>query len=166
LTEIVGNRIKDSKEGRNQRQDILQSLIDAKDAEVEEGHLTPEAIMGETCLFLIAGSETTSNTVGFAIINLLHHPEKLARLQAEIDELELEKGKIVFDHDQLKHLPYLNAVINETLRLDTVGAGALSRITEGPTKLGNLDLEKGVSFEIYVRQFFFYFNINSSPIKS
>lgn len=142
MTNVVANRLN---EGQGERQDILQALIDTRNAEDQDDRLTAEAIMGEITLFLIAGSETTSNTVGFCIVNLLRHPDKLARLLAELDEIELKQGEIVFEHNQVKHLTYLNAVINECMRLDTVAGGALSRITEGPYKLGNLNLEKDVS---------------------
>jgi cytochrome P450 len=142
LTEIIENRVKETGE---KRKDILQSLIDTQNADEHDDRLTMEAIMAETVLFLIAGSETTSNTMGFAIIELLRNPDKLKRLVAEIDQLELEEGQVVFNHEQLKHLTYLNAVINETLRIDTVAGGALPRITTAPTKLGHLNLEKNVS---------------------
>lgn len=143
MGEIIENRLK---EGGNKRNDILQFLIDSQKSREQDDRLTTEGIMNETILFLIAGSETTSNTIGFAIIQLLRNPDKLARLQAEIDQLEFKEGEIVFDHEQLKHLSYLNAVINETLRTDTVAGGALGRITTAPAyKLGNLTLEKGVS---------------------
>lgn len=101
--------------------------------------------MSETILFLVAGSETTSNTLGFAIIELLRHPEKLKKLYAEIDQVSLEEGQKIFNHEQLKHLRYLNAVINETLRIDAVAAGGMPRVTAEKTVLGNnLVLPKGV----------------------
>lgn len=130
----------------NKRHDILQILIDTKEAEEQADRLNAEAIMGETGLFLIAGSETISNTLGFTIINLLRYPETLAKLYAEIDQVHLEEGQIVFDHDQIKNLTYLNAVLNEAMRINTAAGNALPRITTGPTKLGHLNLEKDVSF--------------------
>lgn len=100
--------------------------------------------MGETALFLIAGSETISNTLGFTVINLLRTPEVLAKLYAELDQVHLEEGQSVFDHDQIKNLTYLNAVLYESMRINTAAGSALPRITTGPTKLANLTLEKDV----------------------
>lgn len=134
----------------NKRQDILQSLIDAKDAENENDRLDTAAIMGETGFFLVAGSETTSNTLGFTVISLLREPHTMVRLRAEIDAVPLAPGQTIFEHDQIKHLPYLNAVLNESMRVFTAAGGAIPRITDKPTKLGDLQLEKDVSLYIYI----------------
>jgi cytochrome P450 len=137
------------------RKDILQWLIDSQKANFKEDRLTANAIISETFLILIAGSETTSNTLGFVIYQLLRCPEKLQKLYDEIDQLTLEEGQKLFTHEQLKHLPYLNGVINETLRLDVVAAGGIGRITTEKTVLGGqYVLPKDVSL---LDSFFFLF---------
>lgn len=80
-------------------------------------------------LLLLKSAETTSNTTGFAMIELLKHPEKLRLLQQEIDAISLEPGQSFYTQDQLKKLPYLNAVINETMRLNPIASNGLQRIT-------------------------------------
>ena len=128
------------------RDDILQALIDTQDAENPENRLSTNAIIRETVLFLIAGSETTSNSINFTIIELLRNPDKLAKLRQEIDSLPLDSASVTFDHDVLKKLPYLNGVINETLRMDPVAAGGLQRHTDKDIILGNnIHLPKDVS---------------------
>ncbi|KAI8099826.1 cytochrome P450 [Halteromyces radiatus] len=118
------------------RDDILQILIDTQQASHQEDRLTVDAIIGEVILFLIAGSETTSNTTGFAIIELLRHPDKMERLRAEVDTVPLEEKNLLHTHNQLKHLPFLNAVINETMRLNTIASNGLQRITDSDIVLG------------------------------
>lgn len=118
------------------RKDILQFLIDVQYQTETDDSLTAESIMAETVLFLIAGSETTSNSIGFSLINLLRNPDKLKKLYEELDSVEFEQGQKVFHHEQLKHLPYLNAVIQETLRIDSIAAAGLSRRAPKDVMLG------------------------------
>src|SRR6185369_6930148 len=75
----------------------------------------------------IAGSDTVSFTTSMAIILLARHPEKLNKLYNEIKASNKNKNincgyddsenGALLKHEQLKGLPYLNAVINETMRL-------------------------------------------------
>lgn len=149
MKEIVEKRLADTSDEK--RKDILQFLLDSQNSKNEEDRLTSEAIIAETVLFLIAGSETTSNTIGFAFYELLNNPKTLKKLREEIDSIQMEEGQRgVFHHDQLKHLPYLNAVVNETLRLDPVAAGALQRTTDRPFALGNIVIPANVSIYIYI----------------
>ena len=37
--------------------------------------------------FFLAGSDTTNNSIGFAILQLIHHPEIQAKLRDELDSL-------------------------------------------------------------------------------
>ncbi|CAO3674069.1 unnamed protein product [Umbelopsis vinacea] len=125
MVNIIEERLKSGK----RKNDILQILIDSQNAELKNDRLNNEDIVHENILFLIAGSETTSNTIGFAIIHLLEHPEVLTQLREELDDLYPRDSKALFSHDDLKSLPYLNAVINETMRIKPVAMGGLPRQT-------------------------------------
>lgn len=125
FTNVVEDRL--HKTESEKRQDILQFLLDVQQETDTDDGLSSESIKSETALFLIAGSETTSNSIGFAFINLLRNPDKLKKLCQELDNVKMEEGQTVFRHEQLKHLPYLNAVIQETLRIDSIAANGLSR---------------------------------------
>jgi cytochrome P450 family 135 len=86
-----------------ERRDILSLLMQARD---EEGlQMTDEELRDELVTLLLAGHETTATSVAWAIERLVRHPDKLARLQREIDEGGEE---------------YLNGVVNETLRVRPV----------------------------------------------
>lgn len=62
-----------------------------------------------------AGSDTTSTVMEWAMAELLKHPEKMKKLQYEIRQVAQDKPEI--NEDDLEKLPYLKAVIKETLRL-------------------------------------------------
>lgn len=120
-------------------------LLDTQDDPDPENRMSTREILREVILYLVAGSDTTGNTMGFALIKLLDNPEKLKKLYEEIDALSFLEGTELFSNDQLKTLPYLNAVIQETLRILPVSGVGLQRITEGDIVLnGELALPKDV----------------------
>jgi benzoate 4-monooxygenase len=63
----------------------------------------------------------------------------------------LEEGQKVHRHDQLKNLPYLNAVIHESLRLHSAIAIGFPRITDKDIILNDqLTVPAGVCIDTYV----------------
>ncbi|KAF7351056.1 High nitrogen upregulated cytochrome P450 monooxygenase 2 [Mycena sanguinolenta] len=66
---------------------------------------------------IIGGSDTTASGMSNTIFCLLTHPDKLAKLRHEIDKTFGEEGVDLNDSVKLAELPYLNACINETLRV-------------------------------------------------
>ena len=66
-------------------------------------------------LFLFAGSDTTSSLLTSTIYMLARHPEYRKKVQSELDKY-IDPIKQP-GADECSHLPWLNAVIKETLRL-------------------------------------------------
>ena len=62
--------------------DLLQSLLDVKDS---LGDGSTEEIAGVAFDFLLAGYETTSNTLSYTTYLLAMHPDVQEKLQNEID---------------------------------------------------------------------------------
>lgn len=60
--------------------DLLSYLVTAED---DGGRLTHEQLMSQLVTLYMAGHEPTAGLVGNGILALLHHPEQMARLQAE-----------------------------------------------------------------------------------
>jgi len=113
MDKLISERRKDA---TAMRQDLLQLLLDAGSS-VGQG-LTDLELIAQVVEFMIAGSDTTGWSTTMIIMLLLQHPEKKATLLEELDKaLEgIEKDELP-PHEILKKLPYLNAVINETMRL-------------------------------------------------
>jgi len=66
-------------------------------------------------IMFVAGTDTSSTTMEWAMSLLLNHPEALQKVKAEIDS-QVGYGRLLNDSD-LPKLPYLRCVINEALRL-------------------------------------------------
>jgi len=86
---------------------VLERLI--------QSELSTEEIYGEMVGFFLAGHETTSNLLTFAVYELCNHPDMQERLYKELNELESD-----FSFDSINKLPFLDSVIKETLRLHSI----------------------------------------------
>ena len=92
--------------------DLLSCMLDGVDRESGE-QLEDLTIRLNIVTFLIAGHETTSGLLSFAIYFLLHHPEVLARAYEEVDRVLSDEPSF----DQIHQLQYLLQILKETLRL-------------------------------------------------
>ena len=79
--------------------------------------------------FIFAGHDTSSITIAWTLIEVLKHPYVLTNLRNELDEVHPKWDK-PFDAVKLSKLPYLQMVINESMRLRPVAAGGQSRVAE------------------------------------
>lgn len=90
----------------------------------------------------IAGSDTTSFTATCTMLLLVHNTSKLAALRKEIDAaFPSKKDPITFAKTQ--DLPYLNAVINESMRVMPVLSGGMERVVESTTTLSGYEIPPG-----------------------
>ncbi|KAG1857750.1 cytochrome P450 [Suillus subalutaceus] len=91
---------------------IIGLLIKAEGQEAEL-HMSEEEIMAQMRVLLVAGYETTSISLTWALIELSRYPEVQTRLREELLAFGADPT-----YDQLKaNLPYLDAVVHEILRL-------------------------------------------------
>lgn len=76
-----------------------------------------------------AGSDTTSISLNSVIYNLCNHPDVLSRLRDEIVGA-MQRGEIVepITYKQAQQLPFLQAVIKESLRVHPAGGLAMGRV--------------------------------------
>lgn len=98
--------------GSEASRDLLDVLIAARDDESGRG-MTDEQLRDEVMTVFIAGHETTAVTLTWALALVARHPEVMARLQAEVDALEVDIPGL----EDIPKLPYTRQVIDETLRL-------------------------------------------------
>ncbi|KAM0302581.1 hypothetical protein HYE67_009805 [Fusarium culmorum] len=109
--EVVATR----KQNPTDRKDLLAAMLEGVDPQTGE-KLSDDNITNQLITFLIAGHETTSGTLSFAMYHLLKNPEAYNKLQKEIDEV-IGRDPVTVEH--LTKLPYLSAVLRETLRISS-----------------------------------------------
>ncbi|KAF8899918.1 cytochrome P450 [Gymnopilus junonius] len=105
------NRAMIRRKGTSPHKDIFHYLMDEDN--VASIPPTPEEIISDGGLAIIAGSDTTSSAITHLFYFLMTHPTNYNRLQKEIDD----NSDNLQDGTKQAHMPYLNAVINEALRL-------------------------------------------------
>src|SRR6476661_3673320 len=94
--------------------DLLGRMITGVDKQSGEG-LPDDNIRAQCITFLVAGHETTSGLLSFAIYYLLKDPQVLARARAEVDEVFGDTAALTFE--QVHRLTYVRQVLDESLRL-------------------------------------------------
>lgn len=95
------------------KKDLLNAMLFGKDPKTGE-KMSDESIINNAITFLIAGHETTSGLLSFVFYHLCKNPEALRKTQQEVDSV-IGKGPITVQH--VAKLPYIEAVMRETLRL-------------------------------------------------
>ncbi|KAI9290641.1 cytochrome P450, partial [Neoconidiobolus thromboides FSU 785] len=132
--------------------DILQSFLTNSREPLTLDDLAAEIITG-----FIAGTDTTANTLTWTLKLLIENPDKLDKLQQEIDQLYKENSIEAINYELIKkNCPYLEACISESMRLYPIGAGFLPRMTpKGGVELEGYylpeDLEVGIGSYAYHR---------------
>jgi cytochrome P450/NADPH-cytochrome P450 reductase len=98
------------------RPDLLSYMIAGVDKKTGE-RLDDRQIRDECIEFLIAGHETTSGLLSFAIYFLLNHPEAMARARAEVDSVFGPDPSVKPTYAQVNRLTYVLRVLKESLRM-------------------------------------------------
>ncbi|USP74853.1 cytochrome P450 monooxygenase [Curvularia clavata] len=99
--------------------DFFQALMEDKNG--HPNNLEWGEIVAEMSIMLNAGSVTTAIAMTNVLYQLLKNPSTMKKLVEEIDvaleDEEDNKGSGVVAYDKVKHLPYLRACLDESLRL-------------------------------------------------
>ncbi|KAM3414128.1 Versicolorin B desaturase [Cercospora zeina] len=115
------------------RGDFMDSLLQTGK---NVGLLSEAEVLSNANILLIAGAETTSTALSGTTFLLLRNPEALVKLQQEVRQAFLNEEDITFINTASK-LPYLNACLEEGLRLYPPIGGGLPRLTLDDTMIAN-----------------------------
>ncbi len=113
LDEVVVEMVEKRRRGETAGNDLLQLMLDARDEESGEG-MTDQQLRDELMTFYLAGHETTSNALSWALYLLGKSPTVERRLRAELEEV---LGGRLPTLDDLESLVYTTQVIDEAMRL-------------------------------------------------
>lgn len=111
---------------RPESKDILSYILDGS---------TPEELFGNTRMILFAGHDTTGTSLAWALWELAKHPEIQTKLFHLIEKLPPNPT-----YQELMHIPYLDAIVKETLR--KYAPVGIARMTTGDFPITTKDGRK------------------------
>ncbi|KAH7858620.1 hypothetical protein Vadar_025958 [Vaccinium darrowii] len=107
---------RDRKGGGEREQDFVDVLLEIQRESAAAGNpLHSDSVKALILNAFAAGTDTTSTALEWAMTELLKHPQVMKKLQAEVRGIAQTNQRIT--EDDLDQMPYLKAVIKETLRL-------------------------------------------------
>ena len=139
-TQIM-NDIKNIRDNNIQGNSMLHFLVH------HSADLSNDEIIDELMAFIVAGHETTANTLSFAMVCLSCNEDIQKKARSEI--MNATKGEPL-NFQVIEKLPFVRAILKETLRLFPT-VPLTSRVPSQPAKLGPYDVDSNdkVSINIY-----------------
>ena len=131
-------RLRDSPELRAQPRNLLEAMVLAADQ--PDSGLGDEQVVGNVLTMLLAGEDTTANTLAWMIHLLNRNPVALQRLQQEVRSLAPDPAG--FTLESLDQLVYLDACASETMRLKPVAPFIILHALRDST-VGEVAVPKG-----------------------
>ncbi|MFI6491636.1 cytochrome P450 [Streptomyces sp. NPDC050564] len=114
--------------------DLLDRMLETAHPDTGE-RLAPENIRRQVITFLIAGHETTSGALSFALHYLSRHPHVAERARDEVERVWGDTDRP--GYDQVAKLRYVRRVLDESLRLWPTAPG-FAREARQDTVLGGV----------------------------
>jgi cytochrome P450 len=115
----------------------------------ESGVFTDDEIVGNLLTMLLAGEDTTANTIAWMIHFMLEYPEAQRMMQQEADSV-LENSTSLQQIQEHERLIYINAIAQETMRLKPVGPMLFHEPIEA-VELGGISIPAGTALFLLTR---------------
>jgi cytochrome P450 len=126
-------------------QNLLEAMLVAAD-EPDSG-IDDKQVAGNVLTMLLAGEDTTANTIAWMIHLLWRHPAQLAKVTEEVRRT----GGAALTLEQLAQLDYVEACVHETMRLKPVGPHmAVQALRE--TVVGDVRIPAGMVVFVLMRR--------------
>lgn len=132
-------RMQADPELRTRPRNLLEAMIAA--ADLPDSGISDEQVAGNVMTMLLAGEDTTANTVAWMIDLLWRNPQALARATAEVRGVVGDAGAEL-RFEQMDQLDYVEACAHETMRLKPV-APMIGLQALKDTEIGDVQVPRG-----------------------
>ncbi|KAK1401233.1 Ent-kaurenoic acid oxidase 1-like [Heracleum sosnowskyi] len=114
---------KDSIRGDDNTDDLMDGLMGLMGLKDEEGkQLSDTEVLDNIVSLVVAGYESTSLAIMWALYNLAKYPNVLRKLREENMSLRKHKNGELLTSDDVAKLIYTNKVVEETIRMANIAA--------------------------------------------
>ncbi|KAJ1688254.1 hypothetical protein LUZ63_019644 [Rhynchospora breviuscula] len=127
------------KAGGEKKKTMITNLLELQKENPEK--YNDETIQVIAVSLLQAGTDTSSNSVEWAMTLLLNNPQVLKKAAAEIDA-HVGSERLIQESD-MPNLPYLHCILNEVLRLYPGGPLLVPHQSRENVSLGGYEIPKG-----------------------
>ncbi|KAK9757298.1 hypothetical protein RND81_01G154900 [Saponaria officinalis] len=134
----------------NEKRDFMDVLLGLYETDqIKRTKYGADIFIKAACVSMIlAAADTTAVTLTWALSLLLNNSEAINKVQAEIDTI-VGKERQVNDSD-LKDLPYLDAIVKETLRLYPAGPLSVPRVAVEDCTVNGYDIAAGTQLIVNI----------------
>ncbi|KAL5205431.1 hypothetical protein ABZP36_033640 [Zizania latifolia] len=142
LDDIIESRLqaKDAGGGNNKHGDFLEALLDL----VSTGKMAREHVTVMLFEVFGAGGDSMSTTLEWTMAELLRNPRAIAKVRAELKDVIGDKETV--EEEDAARLPYLQAVLKESMRLHPVGPILIPHLAvEDGVEIGGYAVPKGTT---------------------
>ncbi|CAL4925908.1 unnamed protein product [Urochloa decumbens] len=148
--EEIDRRLLGRESGQPRKDDFLDLLLDSETGgdKGTAGMMDRDTLRSIFSDLFAAGSDTSSNTVEWAMTELLQNPESMSKVCDELAGVTGSRRNI--EESQIGQLPYLQAVVKETFRLHPPAPFLLPRQAEVATKVNGYTIPKGARLLINI----------------
>lgn len=124
---------------RDEPSNLLEAMLVAADA--PDSGIDDAQVAGNVLTMLLAGEDTTANTLAWMIWLLWRHPEALARAREEVDRVLGDAA--LPSQEQLAALDFVEACAHETMRLRPVAPLNVMQAMHD-TRVGDVAVSQGM----------------------
>eukprot|EP00538_Stauroneis_constricta_P011355 CAMPEP_0119570096 /NCGR_PEP_ID=MMETSP1352-20130426/43434_1 /TAXON_ID=265584 /ORGANISM="Stauroneis constricta, Strain CCMP1120" /LENGTH=642 /DNA_ID=CAMNT_0007619761 /DNA_START=32 /DNA_END=1960 /DNA_ORIENTATION=+ len=147
LADDHGKRDNSNDDDDGSSDDDSKKERDSKPVATNNSKLTAKQIADNIKTLLFAGHDTTASALAWAIYHISIHPNVEQRLLDEFKSSSSGSGSgshtANSTPEELERLPYLGAVVKETLRLHASGGLARRPVSKDGERIGGLDIPNG-----------------------
>ncbi|CAG8695500.1 34193_t:CDS:2 [Gigaspora margarita] len=118
INKISEKLVIEQKNAPIQGKDLLSLLVKSNEKLPADEQLTHNELVSQVMTLLIAGHETTSTALSWALHYLAKHPDAQDRLRKELVGVFIDRDHVP-TFDEIDHLKYLDCVLKETLRVSS-----------------------------------------------